>query len=74
MALIKIEIDVTGTAIEGLFRDGLYSGNEFIRLAITNFRPKELDGYENFRSSNYSIGGTDTCIVEAIVRCRRIKN
>ena len=75
MALIPINIDITGTALDRIFRDG-YPGmtsDEFLNLVIINYRPSELDGYENFRSSHASFGGMDNCIIKATVRCRKIR-
>lgn len=73
MAMINIKVDVTGTALEDIFRRGYHSIEYLIDLVIINYRPEELDGYENYRMSNCKIGGMDSCIVEATIRCRKIR-
>ena len=73
MALIPIRVDITGTPLDDLFRRGGTTANCLLNKVIEEYKPTELQGYTNFRTSNYSIGGRSACILEAVVRCRKLK-
>ncbi len=91
MAKIEIELDLTNTEEHVRFNKGDYSSiilhknsdnlnkqkdNIWLNHLIDIFKPKELEGYENFSTRKHSCGSLNNdgkCIYKAIVTCRKIK-